>query len=151
MEKGVPMISVEIVNAEKVSAHFKSLPALLRSELAKSMNKLAFDLQAHVKEDKLSGQVLNVRTNRLRSSISKVVTEQTNEISAFVGTNVVYAAIHEYGGQVRTRLGTGKISSKLHGKAFAVMPERSFLRSALEDFRQNIRDELQAAVNRASA
>ena len=143
------MIKIETTGGEQVLARFRSLPDRLRAELRKSMMKATVDLQGHVKADKLSGQVLNVRTNRLRSSIAQRVTDLSNGVEGITGTNVAYAGIHEYGGQIRTRLGTGKNPPKKGGKEFAQMPERSFLRSALQDHRNKIRQDLTDAVVRS--
>lgn len=77
----------------------------LNSRLLRVMQRLAIELQGNVKEDKLSGQVLHVRTGTLRRSINQRVESSGSQIVATVGTNVEYAAIHEYGfhGQVTVR------------------------------------------------
>lgn len=144
------MIKIELITGDQVITRFQSLSARLRAELRKSMMKATVDLQGHVKNDKLSGQVLHVRTNRLRSSIAQRVTDIANGVEGITGTNVAYAGIHEYGGRIRTRLGTGKNPPKKGGKAFVDMPERSFLRSALQDHRDKIRQDLQDAVARTA-
>ena len=53
-------------------------------------------VQRRVKE-KLSGEVLNVRTGRLRRSIVERVESSGSVVTGIVGTNVEYAAPHEYG------------------------------------------------------
>jgi len=78
----------------------RMIPNLLRG-----IDKATLRLEAHIKERKLSGQVLNVRTNRLRSSITVVKAKQGagGSIWGAVGTNVKYARIHEYGGEIKAK------------------------------------------------
>lgn len=143
------MIKIELVNKESYVAHLSGLSSRLRAEIKKTIQGLGNDLKSHIQADKLSGQVLHVRTGRLRSSIKEQTTDDGNSITSTISTNVEYAAIHEYGGRVRTRLGTGKGPPKKNGKAFIEMPERSFMRSGLVDFRDRIRSDLEDAVARA--
>jgi len=51
------------------------------------------DIQRAVKEEKLSGQVLNVRTGTLRRSINREVRLQPSRAWAIIGTNVHYGAV----------------------------------------------------------
>jgi phage gpG-like protein len=91
---------------------------------------------------------------------------------AVVGTNVVYARIHELGGQTSPHeivaknakalafvlgvsqaaggVGPGQLvfRRRVHHPG-SKMPERSFLRSALGDMRQEIFDRLQAGIAQA--
>jgi phage gpG-like protein len=48
---------------------------------------------------------LNVRSGRLRSSITKQVLVSDNRCEGFIGSNMVYARIHEYGGVIRPKKG----------------------------------------------
>ena len=80
-----------IIGSEEIKAKFEHISS------AAKIQKLAIRLQAKVVKDKLSGQALNVRTNDLRSSIHQEVTASGGKISGIVGTNVEYAAAHEYG------------------------------------------------------
>ena len=142
------MLNVTFIGDRELIARFVAMPDRVRQSLSARVHKLVLDLEAHVKRDKLQGQVLNHRTGALQRSIHSDVSETATSVMGRVFSNgsVNYAAIHEFGGQIKTRLGTGKISSKLHGKAFVVMPERSFLRSALEDYRQRIIESMKDAV-----
>jgi len=72
----------------------------LYGRMLTTMKRMAIVTQTMVKEYKLSGQVLKVRTGTLRRSINQKVYSDAKEIRAVVGTNVPYAGIHEYGGIV---------------------------------------------------
>lgn len=64
----------------------------------KAMKLATLFLQGKVQETKLSGQVLKVRTGRLRSSINtRVKRIGPTGMLGVVGTNVVYARAHEFG------------------------------------------------------
>lgn len=120
------------LQAETLLARLAGTESRLRTGLRSAVERLSIGVQAAVKEDKLSGQVLHVRSGTLRRSINRVVTETPSGVFATVGTNVVYAAIHEYGGA------TGRNGS-------VQMPVRSFLRSTLAERETTIRETLRSA------
>lgn len=150
------MITGIVIGGEAAVARFERMPGKLRDELKKGIARATLLVQRQSKEQKLSGQVLNVRTGRLRRSINTRVTEQATEVTGIVGTNVKYARPHEYGFHgivsVRAHLRTSKLGGvhevKQHAREMNVK-ERSFLRSALADERQAIRSEFEKATQRA--
>lgn len=139
-----------------------------RQRLIDTMGKVGFDIQQHVMTQKLSGQVLNRRTGRLRNSINSRVETGASSISASVGTGVQYAAAHEYGIQrnvvvtVHHRMQTMAWGKPMKNPrevlvnqhvAYMNLPERSFLRSSLQDKREveveRIRKSMQELVAEA--
>jgi phage gpG-like protein len=81
---------------ERVSAS----RARLVSQIEGAAKVFGFDAEARIKKDYLSGprpERLGVRTGRLRSSIAARVSVQGQDIVIQVGTNVEYAATHEFG------------------------------------------------------
>lgn len=135
------------------------------TELNKTITRLTFQLAADVKEKKLNGQVLKVQTGRLRRSITAKTNITGDGIEGTVGTNVSYAARHEYGFQgtevVKSYLRTAKTAwGKTLKKPVTYTvrsftrkvntPERSFLRSALDDMRDSIPTAIQATIERAA-
>ena len=106
-----------------------------------------------MKNDKLAGAVLNVSSGALQASIVADVSIDGDGVHATVGStgDVKYAAIQEYGG----RTGAHEIlPSKAQALAFMVggslrfsrkiehpgsmIPERSYLRSSLDDMNGDI-------------
>jgi phage gpG-like protein len=80
----------------------------------------------------------------------------SNEVIGKVGTNVEYAAYHEYGfsGSVSVaahvrHLKDGRIQNVGAHTRNVNYPARSFLRAALKSFAPQIREELHAAVSLA--
>lgn len=82
----------------------------------------------------LNGGALNVRTGLLRRSISQR-TDQTSLV-ATIGTNVEYAAIHEFGGEIRPKNAKAlrfKIGDQWIMAKVVRMPARPFLRPGVRD------------------
>lgn len=160
------MIKGEVIGAEAVVRRFERIPAALQIQLKVAITRLTIKLQRKVKVDKLSGQVLKVRTGTLRRSIDQLVTETAGSVTGRVSTNVGYGKKHEYGFKgvetVEAHLRTIKqafgrsitpveVNVRAHSRKVN-LPERSFLRSALKDMASSgeIRNEIQAAVTRAT-
>jgi phage gpG-like protein len=154
------MIKGSIEGESKVIGSLNAFPEVLEGGLRNGITRACLRLQRHVKEDKLTGQVLNVRTGRLRRSITQRVEDEGGNVVGYVGTKVKYARAHEFGftGNVtvrehlrRTKSGT-EATVKAHSRNMH-LPERSFLRSALKDLqpviRQDIRGGIVDAVKRA--
>lgn len=71
----------------------------IRDAMVQETRQTGEDIVATAKRDYLSGRPgLNVRTGRLRSSITYQVRNNGDLIDLSVGSNVIYARIHEYGG-----------------------------------------------------
>jgi phage gpG-like protein len=152
------IIDGTVVGDREVVAKLTKYPEGLRKELRAAIERAGMRVQRHAKESKLSGQVLNVRTGRLRRSINLRVTEDPAMIQATVGTNVAYAKVHEFGFSgavtVREHLRRSKATFRAslvraHSRRFS-MPQRSFLRSALSDLKAEIKTVLDAAVTRTT-
>ena len=82
-------IEAVIVGDEGVRARFHRAAGEIDGTLADSMGRITIRLQAHVIRNKLS--------NNLRGSIHQEVIRDGSGIVGRVGTNVEYAAFHEYG------------------------------------------------------
>lgn len=155
------MIRGVIVGDREVIAKLGAAKDRAREAVKKSVVRLTLELLRKVKAEKLSGQLLNVQTGRLRRSITQRATEQGSTITGIVGTNVEYARAHELGfkgpvsvkahlRQIKEAWGkplkaAKKIQVKPHARQVE-LPARSFLRSALADMEQKIRDELRETL-----
>jgi len=157
------VITGYVVGDTEVIARLQALPARVQSSLVSKVTALALRLVNRVKSDKLSGQVLKRRTGTLSRSINDRVAETPNEVTGSVGTNVAYAAFHEYGydgtEQVKQHLREIKqafgreisprsVTVSAHSRKVNY-PARSFLRSALRDMDGEIRSGLAAALHEA--
>jgi len=151
------------LQAESWLARLRGAPERLTSAMQTTVQRLSIRVQAAVK-NKLSGGVLHVRTGTLRRSINREVNSTPTRVVATVGTNVKYAAVHEFGfnGDVTVRSHVRKVASRsigagkkqtVQGIGFVrehtrhmVIPERSYLRSTVREFQPQIKSELKAAA-----
>jgi phage gpG-like protein len=156
------MFALALEGLEDTSAQLDGYPAALQAALNAKAAELAAALADLVKNDKLSGAVLNSRTGALSDSITASVIADADGAFASVGSegDVKYAAIQEYGGKTSAHEilpAKGDVLAFVIGDAqhFArrvehpgsQIPERSYLRSALED----MQDEIVAALGDAAA
>jgi phage gpG-like protein len=161
------VISLTTIGDAEIIRKFDQFPARLHEEVKKGIGRLALMLARNVQRDKLSGQVLKVRTGRLRRSIASLVEDSGSVVSGVVSTPVKYAPPHEFGfhGTVSVREHVREIKQawgrSITPKSITVrahemklnLPERSFLRSALHDLEASgaVRAEIEADIARASA
>jgi len=122
-----------------------------------ALSKMAEDMQARIRTTAVTAalEVLNgfrienivsqdlVDTGTLMSNWQIVVDEQlANYTGGYVGTNLPYAAIHEYGGVIRpkkakTLVWTDK-DGVVHFSKLVTIPARPYLRPALYDHRNDL-------------
>lgn len=153
-------IAIEFENEFEVTARLTdATPGIVR-ELAETIPLLSEELSVYVVEQKLSGQVLKRQTGNLQSSVKVdplIQTESEITGSVFQDPSIAsYGYIHEFGGDIPSRRGSplmhwiGREGEDVY-RAFAkgfTLPERSFMRSALEDMAPEIEQQLIIAVAR---
>lgn len=145
-------VSVVMVGSQQLQAELQNMSPIIRSLVMAKVQSLAIELQRHIVQDKLSGQVLKVKTGNLRRSIQHSIGESSNGITAqvFSSNDVKYAAIHEFGGTIVPNKAKA-LSFVIDGKRIftqsVTLKERSFMRSSLTDMKQMIIDGLTAAVS----
>lgn len=131
---------------------FGPLTERIRSNLRSTSVGLTRMLASRVREN-LSGKVLRARSGRLRGAVRSQLIETKDTIGGRVYVQgVPYAAIHEFGGRTKPHEIAARHSASL---AFvwkgemrffkkvnhpgSRIPERSYMRSALEDMRDEIK------------
>ncbi len=148
------------VHSEEVQAWLSGMPGALQNALAVKSRAIADALKQKV-DDKLSGAVLQSKTGLLKNSIASGTEENGDGVraSVFVDGDVPYAAIQEYGGVTKEHIiqavNSKTLSFAMNGKQsfFAyvnhpgsVIPERSYLRSSLDDMGDEITDGMNDAI-----
>jgi phage gpG-like protein len=146
------MFRLDVRGLDETSARFDAYPAALQAALGAKATELATTLADLVK-NKLSGAVLNTSSGALRDSIAANVTADSDSVLASVGSegDVKYAAIQEYGGKTSAHeilpvkgdvlafvAGDGQRFARRIEHPGSVIPERSYLRSSLEDMKDEI-------------
>jgi len=154
-------IVVKVVGTEEVVAKMRGRSASVSRLLMAAVQTQAIRVQARVKSQKLvGGNPLHSRTGKLRRSIHATTKQEGDLITGFVGSNVKYAAVHELGLLITVRAHlrmvtqawgkTLKNPHKVNVRSHEVQyPERSFLRSSLNELSPSIKEALTSAVNRA--
>lgn len=157
------MLTFALEGEEAIISKLKSMDKDIHASLLKTITKLSIQLQANIKQDKLSGQVLKTRTGTLRRSINMKVEQSSTSITGKVGIGkdaAKYGVMHEYGftgsENVKAHLRTIKqafgkpiaskqISINSHSRNVKY-PEKSFMRTALSDLTPKIKEEIQKAL-----
>ncbi|MBV9861890.1 MAG: phage virion morphogenesis protein [Alphaproteobacteria bacterium] len=155
------MITAALTGADALQERLAALPSAAARRLAQTIESLGLALREDVQR-KLSGAVLQQRSGRLAASITARFATVGGAAEAAIGTDVVYAAIHEYGGRLPARevmpQGARALAFPWKGKQrffkrveipAVTMPERSFLRAALDEMAPEIREAVAAAVREA--
>lgn len=152
------MIEVEFSGEREVVAHLDHMTTQVKIELEIGIKNLTVTLQNRVKADKLSGQVLGVRSGRGRRSIEQVVQLEGETIVGIVSTAVPYMIGWETGwsGSSGIKAGTKRFNPKAGDSttfANGSPKQRAFLVPALRDLEGSgaIKNEINAAVARAVA
>jgi len=126
-----------------------------------AQNALMLELQAKIVGEKLQGQVLAHRSGKLAGSIRVVpaIVEGTSVVGIVQGAGgpAFYGRVHEFGGtfdipthQRKVGATKEKIRARLGGTVrahTATFPQRSFMRTSLEEMRGRIFEGMTAAVS----
>lgn len=158
------MLKMEFIGGDVLAAVLRSYGGKVQTAIVQSIGRSALRLQSEVMDNRLSGQVLNIRTGNLHRSIHQQVTSSGGLVVGEVNTNVRYGVAHEYGfagtvnvkdsmRQIRQAFGRPLKSSRYvqiraHSRNVK-LPERSFLRSALRDMKPEIEADLQKSIEGA--
>jgi phage gpG-like protein len=152
------MIAASTTGLDALTSRLGALPQTLAERLAQEIDRLGGVLRDRV-ERNLSGDVLQQRSGRLAGSIAVDVERSGLAVSATVSSDAPYAAIHEYGGTIPAHTilpqnaralafpwrGQQRYFKRVSLPA-VTMPERSFMRSALDETAPEIQAAIQAAA-----
>jgi phage gpG-like protein len=149
-------------DTQEILRSFATMPQRISVAMAAAMDLENQFTVSHITENKLSesgSTTLAVRSNRLRKSVraTKPIISGTS-ISSSIGTNVKYAAVHEYGTAPFTIRPKNKKALRFSvGGAFhfakAVrhpgFPARRMIGSGVEECRENYNKALSKAITSA--
>lgn len=141
------MIKGYIIGRRETVQKLRSKKVHATKSVVDTITWLTLKLQRRVKTQKLSGQVLHVRTGTLRRSINYIVHTSGTKTVGVVGTNVKYARVHEFGWS------GNRLIKKVFGRQLkfpvwqtVAYPKRSFLGSAFDEMRPEILKKLNLAM-----
>lgn len=157
------MLKIEFIGDKEVASRLQLYSPKVYESLLITITKLSIELQAKIKREKLTGQVLKTRTGTLRRSINFRVDKTTTDIIGRVGIGAdaaKYGIMHEFGfkgvenvrGHLRTikqafgrSIAPRQIVVSSHTRTVNY-PERSFMRTALAEMRPQIQEQISKAV-----
>ena len=158
------MVAVTPEGLEEASARLDAYPAALAAALNAKAANLSAALVDLIRNDKLSGAVLNVGSSALRDSIVASISADADGVVASVDSvgDLKYAAIQEYGGKtgaheilpVKAQAlafiagGAQRFARRVEHPG-SLIPERSYLRSSLDEMKEEILDALSEAAAEA--
>lgn len=147
-------------DADRVIQDFAEAAPRIEIALRRQLMAEIVDLANYSAENKLSGQLLQSRSGRLRRSLlaSPEVDSVSGMVTGSIGTDssVPYGAIHEFGfdgsenvREYLRRTKAGRMAAVRSHTRQMHMPERLYLRSALEERMQQLVANLQQALSEA--
>jgi hypothetical protein len=156
------MLKLSFNNSDaRVAASIRAKGPQIVQAVLRRMNVLMLELQAKIVGQKLQGQVLAHRTGKRAARIRVVpaVVEGTSVIGEVQGAGgpAFYGRVHEFGGTFsipahERKLGgiKDKMKARMAGGMVrahsAVFPQRSFMRTSLEEMRGRIFEGLTQVV-----
>ncbi|MGN6817803.1 MAG: hypothetical protein ACTHJR_03940 [Sphingomonas sp.] len=159
------MLSMTI-DADGVLAGMEAMPSQVTAAVVTRMAELTTELQRHVIDDKLQGQLLHQRSGRLAAAIerSQRINGDIVEGEVFVAGDVPYAAILEHGGSTPPHeivpdkakalafvAGGKHVFARVIHHPGSTFPARPYLESALADQAAEISASLKSAALEAAA
>lgn len=90
-------VTTQIVGADTIGVRLDEKMSAIWDRVKKVTDESGIKLQGIVKDGPLTGQPLNVRTGRLRRSITEKFTADSKQARSIVGTNVSYGRFWELG------------------------------------------------------
>lgn len=146
------MLTARVIGDAQVVAHVSRMTADLLPNVVRKAEELGVGLEAHIKRDYLSGQVLHVRSGQLRNSIHHETALITNGVQERVySAGVPYAAIQNYGGHTSAHMiyprtaqalaftmGGRTVFAKAVHHPGSYIKARPYMEPALEDYRVKI-------------
>lgn len=159
------MLTLDLKGDTEVIARLDAMPLELQALLLAKTQDLARQIHDAVVNGKLAGEVLHIRSGALARSIQQDVEASDFTVAGRVYSDgsVPYAAIHEYGGQTRAHdilptqakalaflIGGQQVFAKVVHHPGSTIPERSYLRSTLAEWKSAILQAYQEASSQAT-
>jgi len=133
-------VSVQLIINTKDMQKFNTTGKRIKRGVLKGVKKGMVLFQKEAKKFSGSNQ-LRIRTGALRDSIDYTVVDSSDMVIGTLGSDKLYAAIHEYGGTIAARNAKHLVFKTPDGwrKVSSVnIPPRPFLRPAIENNKNEV-------------
>lgn len=129
-------MQTKISGNKKLAAKLKRTGRRMDSQMERSMQKALNIVLRSAKQHLTGGLPLNVRSGRLRGSVTTRISKKSSgSLSGAVGSNVIYAPVHEYGAEIRAKNAeymTFKYKGMWYRLKEVTIPKRPWLGPAFE-------------------
>jgi phage gpG-like protein len=136
-------MQIQVKISDKSIKELQDMVPDFKSAFYTGMKKAMYHTEGQIKKSFGYGNKPKVGTGHLRRSIQSGVQKKGNDIQGYVGSNVKYAAIHEFGGVIKPKTGEYlyfMLDGQFKKVKQVVIPERSYLREGVEENINNIKD-----------
>jgi phage gpG-like protein len=145
------MIDIKFKLSPESIKYLTELPKDFYKGLVQGMRNAMFYVEKEAKSSFGIAGNLKVGTGLLRRSIHTTVKPEGSSVTGTIGSDVVYARIHEYGGTIVPR--TAKwLQFKVNGQWVrtdkVTIPARPFLTPAITKNQEKIKDIIQLAIEK---
>ena len=123
---------MKVTGAGRLTGAFNKAAKSTPDRMQKAVLRAGYLVQRAAKKNLTGGNPLNVRSERLRSSVQVKMKGGGKTAEARVGTKVKYGAVHEHGATFMSTWGRGG------GTRQITIPARPWLNPALESNRKKI-------------
>ena len=126
----------------------KKFPERFTKGLLSGFRKAMYMLEAETKKGFGQSGNLKVRTGRLRNSIKTEIDVNNNGLEGIIGTNVIYAPVHEFGARIRP-VRASILRFEERGIKFAKevnIPSRPFLKPVIDANKSKIEGIIQKEI-----
>lgn len=143
----------------KMAQKSKEIKERMGPLLREDVNEFSRDTLREIIEN-LSNKVLRRRTGRLATSMRASVDQDDKSLTAKFGTNVPYAAIHEFGGVTSPHtifpkkkkalaffVGGDLVFSRMVKHPGSRIQERPYIRPAMESNKESLKSSLGSTIN----
>ena len=143
------MFHIDLNVNEKDLQNIRNMPEEFREGTLKGMRRAMFLAEAAAKGRMGKQGEIGIKSGHLRRSIQSGVKEFGSSVEGWIGSNVIYARIHELGGTIRPR--TGKyLRFQIQGKWKTVtevtIPARPYLEPSIMENMNQIRDIIRNSI-----
>lgn len=143
------MFKIDLGVNKKDLQDIRDMPEEFREGMLKGMRKSMFLAEAAAKNRMGRQGEIGIRSGHLRRSIQSGVKQFGGSVEGWIGSNVVYARIHELGGVIRPRAGK-YLRFKIEGKWKTVkevtIPARPYLQPSILENMDKIKDIIRNSI-----
>ena len=147
------MFEIDFKVDKKDLQDIRKMPKEFKHGMLKGVRKAMFVAEAGAKRDFTKSRSadggLHVRSGHLRRYIQSGVKEYSNSVEGWIGSNVIYARIHELSGIIKPRAGKYlrfQIEGKWKTVTEVTIPKRPYLEPGITENINEIKNVIRSSI-----